>query len=127
MVFPEGTRSVRLSRGRIGVAQAALAFGVPVVPIGCSGCDRVYPSSSPIARPGRVRYRVGAPIPPADFDDLRPSAPFEPFTRDAERNHHDAFQAVADRIMDRIDPLLDARHRRTDGQSDGSSGVDRFL
>lgn len=127
LVFPEGTRSVRLSRGRIGVAQAALAFGVPVVPIGCSGCDLVYPADSPVSRAGRVHYRVGAPIAPSEFDDLRPATPFEPFTRDAERMHHAAFQAAVDRIMDRIDPLLEARHRRTDGRSDGSTGVDRFL
>ncbi|MFK7988956.1 MAG: lysophospholipid acyltransferase family protein [Sandaracinaceae bacterium] len=127
LVFPEGTRSVRLSRGRIGVAQAALAFGVPVVPIGCSGCDLVYPTDSAVSKPGRVTYRVGEPILPARFDDLRPAVAFEPFTRDAEHRHHVAFQSVADRIMDAIDPLLDARHQRTDGCSDGSTGVDRFL
>lgn len=128
LVFPQGTRSVRLSRGHIGVAQAALTFGVPVVPIGCNNCDLVYPGGSPVAKPGTVTYRVGTPIAPHELADLMPEAPFEPFTRRAEALHRARFQAVADRIMERIDPLLDERHRFADDRaSDGTRGVDRFL
>ncbi|HJL19607.1 MAG TPA: 1-acyl-sn-glycerol-3-phosphate acyltransferase [Sandaracinaceae bacterium LLY-WYZ-13_1] len=128
LVFPQGTRSIRLSRGHIGVAQAALALGVPVVPVGCNRCDLVYPGSSPISKPGAVTYRVGEPMMPADFADLAPREDFEPFTREAEARHRARFQAVADRIMEHIDPLLDERHRFTDDRaSDGTRGTDRFV
>lgn len=128
LVFPQGTRSVRLSRGHIGVAQAALAFGVPVVPVGCNNCDLVYPGTSPFAKPGCITYRVGDPIAPRELAELAPPTPFEPFTRASEALHRDRFQRVADRIMEHIDPLLDERHRFTeDRASDGTSGVDRFL
>ena len=36
-----------------GLAQIAMHLGRTVVPIGCSGSDRVYPGSSPIARAKR--------------------------------------------------------------------------
>lgn len=128
LVFPQGTRSVRLSRGHIGVAQAALAFGVPVVPVGCNNCDLCYPGSSPFAKPGSITYRIGEPILPRELAELGPPIPFEPFTRQAEALHRARFQAVADLIMERIDPLLDERHRfATDRASDGTRGVDRFL
>ena len=128
LVFPQGTRSIRLSRGHIGVAQAALSFGVPVVPVGCNGCDLVYPGTSLFSRPGAVTYRVGAPLRSEDFADLAPAEPFEPFTREAERHHQARFQAVADRIMENIEPLLDERHRFAKGRdSDGTRGTSRFL
>lgn len=128
LVFPQGTRSVRLSRGHIGVIQAALSLGATVVPVGCNGCDLVYPGRSIVSKPGRVVYRIGEPFSPEDLADLAPAEPFEPFSRDAESRHRGAFQALTDRIMERIDGLLDERHRFTeDGASDGTRGTDRFV
>lgn len=128
LVFPQGTRSIRLSRGRIGVAQAALALGVSVVPVGCNNCDLVYPGRSALSRPGVVTYRIGEPFTPQDFADLTPNGPFEPFTRDVEGRYRSRFQAMTDRIMDGIDRLLDERHRFSeDRTSDGSRGTHRFL
>ena len=80
LIFPEGTRSTRLSQGRIGIAQMAMNLKVPVVPVGCNGSDRVYPGSSPIGRPGRITYRVGQPFLAAEVAALAPTVPFEPFT-----------------------------------------------
>jgi 1-acyl-sn-glycerol-3-phosphate acyltransferase len=50
-LFPEGTRSPdgRLYRGRTGVAHLALQAGVPIVPVGIIGTDKVR-----IGRPGVV-------------------------------------------------------------------------
>lgn len=128
LVFPQGTRSIRLSRGHVGLIQAALALNATVVPVGCNGSDRVYPGRSLVSKPGRVVYRFGAPLTPEDFADLAPKERFEPYSRAAEATHRGAFQALTDRIMERIDGLLDPEYRfAEDRTSDGTRGTDRFL
>ncbi|MBX3276014.1 MAG: 1-acyl-sn-glycerol-3-phosphate acyltransferase [Sandaracinaceae bacterium] len=126
LVFPQGTRSVRLSRGHIGIAQLALHLDVPIVPVGCSGSDLVYPSRSALARPGRIVYRIGEPM--RDWGALRPTEPFAPFTRAAESAHRARFQAVVDRVMDAIDGLVDEPYRYSEDRvSDGTEGTRRFV
>ncbi len=128
LVFPQGSRSIRLSRGHIGVIQAALALKAVVVPVGCNGSDLVYPGKSFVAKPGRIVYRVGEPFRPEDFTDLAPTEDFEPFSRETEAVHRERLQALTDRIMDRIDGLLDERHRFSeDRASDGTRGTARFV
>ncbi|MBO4208966.1 lysophospholipid acyltransferase family protein [Micromonospora echinofusca] len=65
-VYPEGTRSPdgRLYRGRTGAARLALAAGVPVVPVGMIGTDRVQPIGARMPRlgAGRVTVRFGKPL-----------------------------------------------------------------
>ncbi|WP_042404610.1 lysophospholipid acyltransferase family protein [Streptacidiphilus carbonis] len=66
-IYPEGTRSPdgRLHRGRTGVARLALSAGVPVIPVGLIGTDRVQPSGRLLWRLGpRPEVRFG---PPLDF------------------------------------------------------------
>lgn len=62
--FPEGTRSRdgRLGRFRSGAFGAALATGVPVVPVALVGAGAVLPPGGFRVRPGRIEVRVGAPI-----------------------------------------------------------------
>jgi 1-acyl-sn-glycerol-3-phosphate acyltransferase len=128
LVFPQGTRSIRLSRGHIGVIQAALALKATVVPVGCNGSDLVYPGKSFVAKPGRIVYRVGKPFEPEDFADLAPTEGFEPFSRETEAVHRARLQALTDRVMERIDTLLDERHRFSDDRtSDGTRGTARFV
>ncbi len=47
-IYPEGTRSRdgRLYRGRTGVAHLALTAGVPVVPVGLHGTEKLQPVGS---------------------------------------------------------------------------------
>jgi len=129
LVFPQGTRSIRLSRGHIGVAQVAQHLGVDVVPVGCSGSDRVYPGRSPFAKGGRIVYRIGKPL-ALDGPELRAhrvTEPFRPFTLGAAA-HRDAFQAMTDVVMDHINELVDPEYRYSDDRgSDGVSGVERFV
>ncbi len=128
LVFPEGSRSLRLSKGHIGLAQVALHLGATIVPVGCSGSDRVYPGKSFSARPGRIVYRFGEPMPPATFADVAPGVPFEPFARRDEALHRAAFEKVTERVMDRIDGLLDPAYRYADDRtSTGTRGTDRFV
>ena len=128
LVFPQGTRSRRLSRGHIGLAQVALHLGATIVPVGCSGSDEVYTSRSFIAKPGKITYRVGEPLGPEEWEGIAPAEPFQPFDRAAEAAHRPAFQAVVDRVMERIDGLVDEPYRFShDRQSEGTTGVDRFV
>ena len=66
VMFPEGTRRAKglvkrhEARWHTGAARIALAAGVPLVPAGIGGTDR-------LARLGRLRVAYGAPI---DVDDL---------------------------------------------------------
>ena len=64
-LYPEGTRSEDrlVHRGRTGVARLALECGVPVIPVGVDGTDRVQPIGSRRFRPfQRVTIRFGPPM-----------------------------------------------------------------
>lgn len=68
-VFPEGTRSPdgALQAARDGIALLALRTGAPVVPVGISGSNRVWPKGQRLPHPGgRVTVRVGSAFRPAD-------------------------------------------------------------
>lgn len=77
-VYPEGTRSPdgRLYRGRVGTARLALQAGVPVIPVGMLGTERVQPIGARLPRLGpRVEVRFGKPMDftgrPSDSKSLR--------------------------------------------------------
>jgi 1-acyl-sn-glycerol-3-phosphate acyltransferase len=128
LVYPQGSRSIRLSRGHIGLGQMALHLGATIVPVGCSNGDLVYPSRSPVCKPGQIIYRIGTPIPPEELAPFAIEGGFTPFDRHAEHKYRDRFQGVVDLVMGRIDGLVDERHRFSDdGRSDGARGTDRFL
>lgn len=129
LVFPQGTRSKRLPRGHGGMMQVVQRLGLDVVPIGCNGSDKVYPSRKPFARGGHIVYRFGAPLrlEGPELGPHRVTAEFTPFTPGAHE-HRAAFQAATDVIMDRINLLLDPEYQYApDGESDGVSGVNRFV
>jgi 1-acyl-sn-glycerol-3-phosphate acyltransferase len=63
-IYPEGTRSRdgRLYRGRTGVAHLALTAGVPVVPVGLTGTEKLQPVGSRLPRIVPVTVEFGPPI-----------------------------------------------------------------
>ncbi len=63
-IYPEGTRSRdgRLYRGRTGVAHLALTAGVPIVPVGLVGTDRLQPVGARMPRIVEVTVTFGEPI-----------------------------------------------------------------
>ena len=65
LIFPEGgrTHDGQLQPFKEGAAYIAIKAGAPIVPVGISGTRAVIPIGSGIVRPGRVRLRVGDPIP----------------------------------------------------------------
>ncbi len=128
LIFPQGTRSIRLSKGRIGLGQVALHFKRKVVPIGCSGSDLVYPGGSPFAKKGRITYRIGEPFSYEDFREHHIDKPFVPFTSEAEVHYRANFQGVVDMVMERVNDLVDAPYKfDRDGESRGVRGTERFI
>jgi 1-acyl-sn-glycerol-3-phosphate acyltransferase len=63
-LYLEGTRSRdgRLYRGRTGVAHLALTAGVPVVPVGITGTERLQPVGSRLPKVVPVTVTFGKPI-----------------------------------------------------------------
>ncbi len=129
LVFPEGTRRLRLGRGHTGLIQVAWHLGAAIVPIGCNGSDRVYPGNAPFAKGGRIVYRVGEPLEPdgLELGPMRVTTPYTPFTLEASQQHGQAFQAGTDVVMDKIAGLLDPRHLPVEDVSERVVGAERFL
>ena len=63
-IYPEGTRSRdgRLYRGRTGVAHLALTAGVPVVPVGLRGTEKLQPVGSNLPRIVPIEVTFGPAI-----------------------------------------------------------------
>ncbi len=63
-IYPEGTRSRdgRLYRGRTGVAHLALTAGVPVVPVGLTGTEKLQPVGRRMPRIVPITVTFGKPI-----------------------------------------------------------------
>ncbi len=63
-IYPEGTRSHdgRLYRGKTGVARLAIETGVPVIPTGVVGTDRIAPPGKKFGRWTRPVVRFGKPL-----------------------------------------------------------------
>ncbi len=128
LVFPQGTRSIRLPRGRIGMMEIALRYKKTIVPVGCNGCDLVYTGSLPIGKAGTIVYRIGDPIPYEELSEFHIDGDYAPFSAEAEQQYRDKFQGAVDLVMDRINDLLDPEYQFSDDlQSTGVRGTSRFL
>ncbi|MBC7172886.1 MAG: 1-acyl-sn-glycerol-3-phosphate acyltransferase [Polyangiaceae bacterium] len=128
LVFPQGTRSIRLLPGHIGAAQMALHLRIPVVPVGCNGSDKVYPDNVPFARRGKVVYRFGAPIYYEQIPEFHVDDAFEPFSARAEAAHKGKLESFTANITSCINELLDPEYQMTgDRTSGGTQGTARFV
>ncbi|TLM99813.1 hypothetical protein FDZ71_15260, partial [bacterium] len=128
LVYPEGTRSKTLLRGRPGIGQLALYFRkYPIIPVGCNGSDKLYPGASLWAKKERVVYRFGTPI---TWEELKPfwiEEDFAPFTPEAEMKYMERFQGVADLVMARIAQLLDPEYLPRTGLDASPADAGRFI
>jgi 1-acyl-sn-glycerol-3-phosphate acyltransferase len=77
VIYPEGTRSPdgKLYRGRTGAARLAVAAGVPIVPVGTLGTDKVQPIGRmyPKFSRGTITVKFGKPIETVGHPDDRTS------------------------------------------------------
>jgi len=71
-IFPEGTRNRDgEAEAQGGAAFVALRAGVPIVPVGIAGTDRISPKGSKGIRFPKVVISIGEPIDPASFEGGR--------------------------------------------------------
>lgn len=65
LAFPEGTRSrgAEIRAFKSGVFAAAIAAGVPIVPVAIDGAGLVLPPDGFCVRPGTIRLVLGRPVP----------------------------------------------------------------
>jgi len=113
IVFPEGTRSLQLGKGRTGLAQLVLHTEKKVFPVGCSNSDQVYTGSLPIAKSGRITYRIGDPLSVEDqLKEYRIKEKFKLFSKESQRKYKEQFEAVTRIIMENINALVDKGYRR---------------
>ncbi len=132
LVFPQGTRSKRLLKGHVGMAQMTQALGLDIIPIASMGSEVCYPGASPLAKGGTIRYRVGEII-PIDGEKLgqyRCETTFIPFSRSAEQEFGGKFRHITDIVMNEINELLDEPYQfasDTHNPSPSQTDVKRFL
>jgi 1-acyl-sn-glycerol-3-phosphate acyltransferase len=128
IVFPQGTRSLRLLPGKPGLAQFALRHEIPVVPVGSMGSERAYPGASPLAKGATCLYRIGKPLSVDDaLADCRIDKPYAPFTREADV-HKQRFERAMERITAAINELLEDPYKLA-AENDGNahSRIDRLI
>ena len=127
IVFPQGTRSIRLLAAKTGLFQFALRHRIDIVPVGSNGSESLYPGASPWAKPGHVVYRVGRPLTmQEDFSDCVIEEPYTPFTEEAEQ-FQTRFEIAAHRTTQAINKLLDAPYQMLDEQFEEGSRADRLI
>jgi 1-acyl-sn-glycerol-3-phosphate acyltransferase len=93
-IYPEGSRSRdgRLYRGRTGVAHLALTAGVPVVPVGLQGTEKIQPVGTNRPRLARVTVKFGQPL---DFTGRADGVPLGRARREVTDEIMTAIQALS--------------------------------
>lgn len=126
-MYPEGTVTPRLGRGRPGAVQLAWALRLPIVPVGMSGCPEAFAGDSPLLRlrGGDITVRFGAPLDlPADFLP----ADFRPFAPAHEAAHRGALTGYTEHtLMPALDALLDPAYRHVAASPVVGKGTRAFL
>ncbi len=96
VLFPEGERK----QGPVvqplfeGAVYIAIKAGVPIIPVGIGGSERVMPKNSKFIFPRKVHIEIGPPIlPPVAPDGGR-------IGRDAYREHSEVLHAELQRLFD---------------------------
>jgi 1-acyl-sn-glycerol-3-phosphate acyltransferase len=113
IIFPEGTRSLKLAEGRTGLAQLALHTEKRTVPVACNNSEAVYRGSLPFARSGRITYRIGEPLSVNDqLRAFRIREPFRLLSRESQQRYREQFEGVTRVVMESIDRMLDEKYRR---------------
>jgi hypothetical protein len=126
LIFPQGTRSKRLTPGFSGIVQMALHLNVPILPVAVSGSDLIYPGNSSRSKGGHVHYAIGDLYDPS----AEPNAPtdFLPLTIAASRDHEESFKRLTANVMDRLNDLLPEEYQYDpEGLANIRQGVRRFL
>ena len=112
IIFPEGTRSLKLGKGRTGLAQLMLNTEKQVFPVGCSNSDQVYTGSLPVAKSGKIIYRIGDPLSVDNqLKKYRIKERFKLFSRESQNKYKSQFEEVTRIIMENINSLVDEGYK----------------
>lgn len=125
-IYPQGAVSSRLTRSHVGVIEAAVALGLPIVPVGISGCREVFVGEGPRTRAGKITVRFGQPY-EIPRDILPPD--FRAFHPDDEETHREVLKHHANVVTMRLNEQLEPAYQMLEGVEtyDGKEGLDRFF
>lgn len=123
LVFPQGTRSKRMTKGFSGIVQMAIHTGVKILPVGVVGSELCYPGDLPISKGGHIHYVVG------ELFDPGKDAPkdFVPLTIRASQEHGEKFEALTQELMNRINDLLPSDYQYAVAEDGEEKGAERFV
>jgi len=94
LLFPEGGRtSGELRPLTDEAAYLAIKAGVPIVPVSLLGAREILPPGSALVRGGRVRMRIGEPVPTLDLS-LRDRSELSRRLRESIAETHQPAEAV---------------------------------
>ena len=93
LVFPEGTRSPdgKLLPGQLGVGMLAWHSRATIIPTAIIGSEKALPVGAKWIKRERIEVRFGKAVSPKEFPD--------------KRNRRETYQAISDKIMERIKEL----------------------
>lgn len=94
-IFPEGTRNTDgTAEAQDGAAFLAIRAGVPVIPVGIAGTDRIKPPGSRFLHFPRVVIKLGEPIDPASFTQTGKKERVEAMTAEIMRRIGEELEAA---------------------------------
>ncbi|MGA1847483.1 lysophospholipid acyltransferase family protein [Deferribacter abyssi] len=126
LIFPEGTRSKKLIKGKTGAVQFAFSLNVPIVPVGCNGSDKAYTKNIPwIEKNKTIIYRIGKPIYFNNIDQFKLDTDFIPFTEKAEKNKI-LFEEATEYMMKKIAELLDDEYKPS-SETEYKHDINKFI
>lgn len=107
VLFPEGERKSGPTVQPLfdGAVYIAVKAGVPIVPVGIGGSERVMPKGARFPRPRRVHVIVGEPIPPPVAEGGR-------MPRSAVRQYSAALHTVLQELFDEAEARAGHDRRR---------------
>jgi 1-acyl-sn-glycerol-3-phosphate acyltransferase len=127
VLFPEGTRRSGPDVTDItdGAAYLALRAGVPIVPVGIGGAERLMPRGAPLPRPGRIRLVIGEPIDPTDAAAPGAGVSSARIPRSATKELTERVRAGIQASFDRAEDELAARRRKRPHRARLTGAADR--
>ncbi len=122
IIFPDGTRTPTVGKGLEGTVHAAYHTGAEVIPIGCTGAERIYPEGAhpswwarkteAYIQEGPPVYRIGKAVnldeERARFRELEErEGPSLLLSRISKERHRDISQSGTHKLMRAINVLVD--------------------
>jgi hypothetical protein len=81
--------------------------------VGCNNSEQIYPGSSPVAKSGRITYRVGEPLClDNQLKEFKIPEGFKLLSRESQGRYKEQFEGATRVIMMSIASLLDEKYRR---------------